>query len=179
VSKIGTKLAPAVYEAFTASGADKFSWARAMTSTRTVRFSRPRKPAEPPSLTADGADRARRGHRQVVDLARGRRLSEPGIRARGLAAAEQQAFESIHWSSNMTATIIPFPLVRRRAYISKQAEQMACMSDVSAARYLQHQLQVQREAMRRRGVADELADRELQAMEAAILREFLKTTGAA
>jgi predicted GIY-YIG superfamily endonuclease len=79
----------------------------------------------------------------------------------------------------MTATITPFPLVRRRAYISKQAEQMACMSDVSAARYLQHQLQVQREAMRRRGVADDLIERELKSMEGAIRREFETVTGAA
>jgi hypothetical protein len=79
----------------------------------------------------------------------------------------------------MTATIIPFPLIRRRAYIAKQAEQMACMNKHAAARYLNHQLQVQREALRRRGVTAELIERELESMEAAIRREFQTVTGAA
>jgi hypothetical protein len=71
-----------------------------------------------------------------------------------------------------TAIIIPFPLASRRAYIAKQAEQMACMSPAAAARYLCHQLKVQADAMRRRGVPEEQIERETRNMEAAIHREF-------
>jgi hypothetical protein len=79
----------------------------------------------------------------------------------------------------MSAQIIPFPIVRRRSYIAKQAEQMACMKLEAAARYLKHQLQVQRDAMRRRGVAEALIEREIKNMEAAIRREFETIVGAA
>ena len=79
----------------------------------------------------------------------------------------------------MTAAILPFPLVRRAIYISRQAEQMACMNDRAAARYLAHQLQVQRDALYRRGVPQPLIEREIRNMEAAIRRQFDTITGAA
>ena len=72
----------------------------------------------------------------------------------------------------MSAAILPFPLVRRSAYISKQAEQMTGMMDDAAERYLGHQLKVQGDAMRRRGVSEDLVVSELRCMEAAIRREF-------
>jgi hypothetical protein len=79
----------------------------------------------------------------------------------------------------MTATIVPFPLFRRRVYIAKQADHMAYLSEDAAARYLNRQLKVQGDAMRRRGVAETLIERELKTMEAAIHREFEAATGAA
>jgi uncharacterized protein DUF6074 len=79
----------------------------------------------------------------------------------------------------MSAIVLPYPLVRRCTYISRQAEQMACMNDRAAARYLSHQLQVQRDAMCRRGVPQPLIEREIRNMEAAIRRQFEAITGAA
>jgi hypothetical protein len=46
------------------------------------------------------------------------------------------------------------------------------MNPDSSARYIEYQIQVQREAMQRRGVAAELIARELELMETAILREL-------
>jgi hypothetical protein len=72
----------------------------------------------------------------------------------------------------MTATILPFPIARRRAFIAKQADHALCLNPDSAERYLQYQLQVQRDAMRRRGVAEDLIARELKCMERAIRSEL-------
>jgi hypothetical protein len=79
----------------------------------------------------------------------------------------------------MSATVLPYPIVNRRTYISRQAEQMACMNERAAARYLAHQLQVQRDAMCRRGVPEPLIEREIRNMDAAIRRQFESITGAA
>ena len=79
----------------------------------------------------------------------------------------------------MSASVLPYPIVNRRAYISRQAEQMACMNERAAARYLAHQIQVQRDAMSRRGVPEPLIEREIRSMEAAIRRQFEALTGAA
>ena len=52
----------------------------------------------------------------------------------------------------MTVTILPFPILRRHGFIQKQAAHAACMNPNAAARYIEYQIQVQRDAMRRRGV---------------------------
>jgi hypothetical protein len=72
----------------------------------------------------------------------------------------------------MTAIIFPFPIVRRHGFVRRQAEHAAQMNPDSSARYLEYQLQVQRDAMRRRGVAEDRIARELKMMEAAIRQEF-------
>jgi hypothetical protein len=74
----------------------------------------------------------------------------------------------------MTATMIPFPIIRRHGFIEKQAAHAASMNPDAAARYVEYQIQVQRDAMRRRGVAENLIARELRLMEAAIRRELLQ-----
>jgi predicted GIY-YIG superfamily endonuclease len=74
----------------------------------------------------------------------------------------------------MTATILPFPILRRYGFISKQAAHAAGMNPDAAARYVEHQIQVQRDAMRRRGVAEDLIARELKLMDAAIRRALLQ-----
>jgi uncharacterized protein DUF6074 len=81
----------------------------------------------------------------------------------------------------MTATILPFPILRRNGFIEKQAAHAACMNPDASARYIEYQIQVQRDAMRRRGIAEDLIARELKLMEAAIRRELLQpqSTGGA
>jgi predicted GIY-YIG superfamily endonuclease len=58
----------------------------------------------------------------------------------------------------------------------RQAEHSLCLNPDAAARYLEHQLHVQGEAMRRRGIAEGLIARELKMMEAAIRRELLQAS---
>jgi Family of unknown function (DUF6074) len=72
----------------------------------------------------------------------------------------------------MTAAVLPFPILRRHGFVQKQASHAACMNPDSSARYIEYQIQVQREAMQRRGVAEELITRELKLMETAIRREL-------
>jgi Family of unknown function (DUF6074) len=72
----------------------------------------------------------------------------------------------------MTAAVLPFPILRRHGFVQKQASHAACMNPDSSARYIEYQIQVQREAMQRRGVAAKLIARELELMETAILREL-------
>lgn len=80
----------------------------------------------------------------------------------------------------MSAEIIPFPIARRQAFIQKQVDHAASMNPDAAARYLQYQLQVQGEALRRRGVAEDRIARELNSMGAAIHAMFTlpSSTGA-
>lgn len=81
----------------------------------------------------------------------------------------------------MTATVLPFPILRRHGFIEKQAAHAARMNPDASARYIEYQIQVQRAAMRRRGIAEDLIARELKLMEAAIRRELLQpqSTGGA
>ena len=72
----------------------------------------------------------------------------------------------------MTAAILPFPILSRHGFIQKQASHAACMNPDSSARYIEYQIKVQRDAMQRRGVVEELIARELKLMETAILREL-------
>jgi hypothetical protein len=76
----------------------------------------------------------------------------------------------------MSATIVPFPIACRRSFILKQADHATCLNPDAAERYLQYQLQVQRDAMRRRGVAEDLIARELKCMEAAVRQELLRAS---
>jgi hypothetical protein len=74
----------------------------------------------------------------------------------------------------MTAAIVPFPILRRRGYIENQAAYAAGMRPEASARYLAHQIETQRKAMRRRGIANELVDREMASLEAAFRQEMLE-----
>jgi hypothetical protein len=76
----------------------------------------------------------------------------------------------------MTATILPYPIARRWAFIQKQAVHATCLNPDAAERYLEYQLQVQRDAMRRRGVAEDLIVRELKCMTTAIRNELLRAS---
>jgi hypothetical protein len=76
----------------------------------------------------------------------------------------------------MTATILPYPIARRRTFIAKQADHATYLNPHAAERYLQYQLQMQGDAMRRRGVAEDLIARELKCMERAVRQELLRTS---
>jgi hypothetical protein len=68
----------------------------------------------------------------------------------------------------MSATVVPFPLTRRRDMIHRQAEYALCLKPEKAEQHIQRQLQTQAAAMHRRGIAEDLINRELASMEAAI-----------
>ncbi|KRR11287.1 hypothetical protein CQ12_05525 [Bradyrhizobium jicamae] len=68
----------------------------------------------------------------------------------------------------MTATIVPFPLDRRRTFIERQANRAAELNPDAGERHILYQLEVQRAALRRKGVDDALIERELRCMESAI-----------
>jgi hypothetical protein len=68
----------------------------------------------------------------------------------------------------MTATVVPFPLARRVDLIQRQAEYALCLKPAKAERHIARQLQYQADDLRRRGVLDEVAARELVGMESAI-----------
>jgi hypothetical protein len=68
----------------------------------------------------------------------------------------------------MSAAIVPFPLAKRRTMIDRQARYAAEINPDAAVRHIQQQLKIQGDAMRRKGVDDNLVARELKSMEAAI-----------
>lgn len=68
----------------------------------------------------------------------------------------------------MSACVIPFPLGRRLSFIERQAEIAAAMRPNAAERYLRRQIQTQADAMRRRGIGEDLIGPELASMERAV-----------
>jgi hypothetical protein len=74
----------------------------------------------------------------------------------------------------MSAAILPFPIARRKYFIAKQASHAALMNADAGVRYLQHQIEVQAEAMRRKGINEDLIQRELRCLGQAIRAAFNK-----
>jgi hypothetical protein len=72
----------------------------------------------------------------------------------------------------VTAAVLPFPLARRCAFIQKQVTHASLMNPDAGVRYVQHQLDIQAEAMRRRGIDEDLVQRELRCMRRAIQAQF-------
>lgn len=68
----------------------------------------------------------------------------------------------------MAAQIIPFPPVRRRHFVARQANRMASLSGYAAERHLVSQLRIQREAYERKGVDPDIIEHEIRALESAI-----------
>jgi hypothetical protein len=68
----------------------------------------------------------------------------------------------------MTATIVPFPLYRRRTFIERQANRAAELNPDAGERHILYQLEVQRASLRRKGIDEALISRELRCMETAI-----------
>jgi hypothetical protein len=69
----------------------------------------------------------------------------------------------------MSATVIPFPLSRRIAFVERHAEIVSCMTPKSGARHLAYQLKLQHDALERRGIAEDRIEREIASLERAIL----------
>ena len=65
----------------------------------------------------------------------------------------------------MTASIVPFPLARRHNMITRQSRYAAELNPDAAERFIQQQLKIQGDSMRRRGIEEDLIDRELKCME--------------
>jgi hypothetical protein len=76
----------------------------------------------------------------------------------------------------VTAVVVPFPIARRLAFITKQVTHASLMNADAGVRYVQHQLDVQADAMRRRGIDEDLVQRELRCMASAIRAAFARRT---
>lgn len=72
------------------------------------------------------------------------------------------------------AEIVPFPLCRRHGFITRQASWFAEQSPSAAEKNLRRQIDVQADALRRRGVADAVVERECSALDAAIRATALR-----
>lgn len=60
----------------------------------------------------------------------------------------------------VVATILPFPLARRRTMIVRQARYAAELSLDAAERHIAQQIKIQGDAMRRRGIDEARIERE-------------------
>jgi hypothetical protein len=72
----------------------------------------------------------------------------------------------------MTAAVLPFPLVRRRDFVLRNAERIADAQPTTAEKLLAHTIIVQTGTMARRGIAPDLIAREAKALETAIRCEL-------
>lgn len=75
----------------------------------------------------------------------------------------------------MTAAIVPFPLASRRSMILRQALYAAMLNPDAAERHIQHQLNIQSRAMRRKGIDARLIAHEIRCMETSIRATLLRT----
>lgn len=66
------------------------------------------------------------------------------------------------------AEIIPFPRVRNRRFVRKQAAFVGSYRRDVAEKHLAQQLKVQRETMTKRGIAPDRVEAEMRALELAI-----------
>lgn len=74
------------------------------------------------------------------------------------------------------ATVVPFPLARRRTMIDRQARYAAELNPSAAERHIAQQVKIQGDAMRRRGIDEGLIERELKCFEAAIRAALCPTS---
>jgi type II secretory pathway predicted ATPase ExeA len=68
--------------------------------------------------------------------------------------------------------IVPFPVARRRGFITKLAAQMVARPADAAETHLSQQLRRQAQVLQRKGIPDLLIWRELHALEAAVRTEL-------
>lgn len=66
------------------------------------------------------------------------------------------------------ARVIPFPILRRRAFVSRQIEMIASMTKRGAERYITNQCQAQIEAMRRKQIDKLTIAREVASLESVL-----------
>lgn len=72
--------------------------------------------------------------------------------------------------------VVPFPRIRDRAFVEKQASWLASLPMATAEKQLARQLHVQRETMVRRGIALDLIEEQVVQIEFAI-REAMFNLG--
>jgi len=70
------------------------------------------------------------------------------------------------------AVIVPFPIVRRRDFVLRNAARIAEAQPKTAEKLLTHTINVQVETMARRGIAPSLIAREARALENAVRSEI-------
>ncbi|MDN4982311.1 DUF6074 family protein [Bradyrhizobium sp. WYCCWR 13022] len=68
----------------------------------------------------------------------------------------------------MSAVVLPFPLSRRLDLIQRQAEYALALKPDKGEAHIERQIRYQADALRRRGIPEELVRRELASMRAAI-----------
>jgi hypothetical protein len=73
----------------------------------------------------------------------------------------------------MTAIIVPFPLASRQSMILRQARYAAVLNPDAAERHIQRQLKIHGQAMRRRGIEEQLIVHEINSMETSIRATLL------
>ena len=77
----------------------------------------------------------------------------------------------------MTATVVPFPIARRRAFIANQVGWATMVSErlnpETGTLYLELQLKIQQDHMRSKGIAEDLVQGELRCMRAALGAQFI------
>ena len=72
--------------------------------------------------------------------------------------------------------VLPFPAVRRRAFLARQARRMTELNHVGAENLLRFLIEQQATTMARKGIAPVLIDRELRSLETGIRAEFWRLT---
>jgi hypothetical protein len=74
----------------------------------------------------------------------------------------------------MTARVIPFPRSRDHAFVARQANRMAELSQAAAEKHLAWQLELQASTMARRGIPADLIAPQVRALETAIRNELCR-----
>ena len=80
----------------------------------------------------------------------------------------EQPGTGVIFGAVQSGTVIPFPLARRRAFVDRHARLIATMRLEAAERYLDRQLSIQAENLRRKGISSEAIEREVAALGVAI-----------
>jgi Family of unknown function (DUF6074) len=73
---------------------------------------------------------------------------------------------------DMTSKIVPFPAVRRRRFVTRNAIRLAGLPHKTAEKLLAATLRQQAEVMARRGIAAAVIDAEIRSLENAIRSEL-------
>jgi predicted GIY-YIG superfamily endonuclease len=81
----------------------------------------------------------------------------------------------------LSAVVLPFPVTRRLSFIERQAEVALGLKQAGSERYIQHQIDTQAAAMRRKGVSEDLVQTQVADMESAIraVMRWHRSNGAA
>ena len=94
---------------------------------------------------------------------------------RHMKTASRSYAESAVERKSRPTKVVPFPLVRRCAFINKIVKQVISRQPAAGETHLLHQLRRQAEVLRRKGVPDPMVQRELRALDAAVRTELWRT----